>query len=154
MISTTSQYALRALAHLAESPPGTAMLGRELAKQAEIPANYLSKVLLALRNAGFLSTARGSGGGYSLQKRPEDIHLIDVVVVFDAQRAEPSCLLRRRECSDDSPCSAHAAWREVRSAYIQFLERTTLADISFPRSGDTTEGDGPSLTLLSGGQQT
>ena len=38
------------------------MLGRELAEKAEIPANYLSKLLLTLRNAGLLSTARGSGG--------------------------------------------------------------------------------------------
>ena len=43
------------------SPTGTALLGRDLAKAAEIPANYLSKILLTLRNAELVDTTRGSG---------------------------------------------------------------------------------------------
>ncbi len=130
MISATCQYALRALIQLARLPQGQSMLGRELAERADIPANYLSKVLLALRNAGLLSTARGSGGGYSLCRLPEEVHLIDVVEIFDAPRARPACLLGKEECSDHDPCSAHQAWRGVRTAYIRFLENTTLADIA------------------------
>ena len=65
MLSTTSEYALRALACLAGQPQGTDQLGRDLAKAAEIPANYLSKILLALRNAELVDTTRGSGGWLS-----------------------------------------------------------------------------------------
>jgi Rrf2 family protein len=67
MLSITSQYALRALSHLARQS-GEAVLGRDLARSVEIPANYLSKVLLTLRNAGLVATARGSGGGYRLSR--------------------------------------------------------------------------------------
>lgn len=76
MLSVTSEYALRALAHLARQP-GEAVLGRDLAHAVEIPANYLSKVLLTLRNAGLVDTTRGSGGGYRLRKPANEIHLID-----------------------------------------------------------------------------
>jgi Rrf2 family protein len=130
MFSTTCEYALRALVRLARMPNGTAVLGRDLAQHAEIPANYLSKILLTLRNAGILTTARGTGGGYRLRKSPDEIRLIQVVELFDGQRAKPACLLGGRECSDENPCSAHNAWRDVRVAYLSFLENTTLAGIS------------------------
>jgi len=152
MISTTAQYALRALAKLADLDPGTSMLGRELAKEATIPANYLSKILLALRNAGLLATSRGSGGGYRLAKGPEQIHLIDVVEVFDAPGAKPACLLGEGECTDDDACSAHHAWKEVRAAYIRFLESTTLADISKRRGVHGVQVRLSSLTELPGGE--
>jgi len=130
MISTTSQYALRALTKLAVQPPGESMLGRDLAAEADIPANYLSKILLSLRNAGILATTRGSGGGYRLDRKPSEIHLIEVVEVFDAPKARPDCLLGEGECSDEEACSAHQAWKQIRRNYIHFLETTTLAEIS------------------------
>ena len=144
MLSTTSQYALRALTELAGIPGGEAMLGRDLAELADIPANYLSKVMLAMRNAGLVTTARGSGGGYRLLKSPDEIHLIEVVGIFDAPQVKPICLLGKGDCSDRDPCSAHTLWRDVRSAYIQFLETTTLADIaSAPKALTVEESQQP-----------
>jgi Rrf2 family protein len=109
------------------------VLGRDLAAKSDIPVNYLSKILLTLRNAGFLATARGTGGGYRLKKRPEEIRLLEVVELFEGSRAKPSCFLGGgKECSDADPCSAHQAWREVRRAYSHFLETTTIAAIAAP----------------------
>jgi len=134
MLSTTSEYALRALTHLARLPRGGSMLGRELAGQAEIPANYLSKILLALRNAGLVATARGSGGGYWLLRQPDAIHLIDVVELFEGPVTRPTCVLgSHRPCDENNACAAHDRWKKVRAAYAQFLEATTLAEISAHR---------------------
>ncbi len=130
MFSTTCEYALRALVQLAKLPEGTAVLGRDLARDAEIPANYLSKILLTLRNAGVLNTARGTGGGYRLRKQPHEIRLVDVVELFDGARARPACILGGKECSEDDPCTAHDAWKDIRADYIRFLESTTLAGIA------------------------
>ena len=95
MLSITSQYALRALSHIARQS-GETVLGRDLAHSVEIPANYLSKVLLTLRNAGLVDTTRGSGGGYRLRRSAADIRLIDVVELFeDVSRSKPSCFLGR-----------------------------------------------------------
>src|SRR5690349_4716071 len=64
MLSTTSEYALRALTRLAAAPDGESMLGRDLAEQAGIPANYLSKIMWTLGNAGLIDATRGNHGGY------------------------------------------------------------------------------------------
>ncbi len=130
MMSTTAQYALRALSQLSRQTDGQPVLGRDLAQGSDIPANYLSKLLWHLRNAGIVSAARGTKGGYKLEKPPDRIHLIDIVEVFDPLRTRPLCLMGQGECSEQHCCPAHHAWKKVRDAYLDFLEATTLADIS------------------------
>jgi len=130
MISTTSQYALRALIHIAGLPSGTTVLSQDLADATLVPRNYLSKVLLALRNAGFLRSTRGAGGGYRLNKPADHIYLIDVVELFEGSKAKPTCLLNNRPCSDETPCSAHRVWRELSMVYNGFLVTTTLATVA------------------------
>ena len=118
MLSTTTEYALRALAHLAHQPRGSALLGRDLAQAVGIPANYLSKVLLTLRNAGLVDTMRGCGGGYRLRKPADEIHLIDVVELFEeTSRTQPNCFLQHsRPCSNSAPCPVHSAWSDLQAA--------------------------------------
>lgn len=131
MLSVTSKYALRALTHLAAVPEGETMLGRELAKRAQIPGNYLSKILWTLGSVGLISATRGSGGGYRLSRKPEKIFLMDVVDLFERSRVAPTCFLGEdRACSEADACAAHALWKPVRSVYTHFLQSTTLADIA------------------------
>jgi Rrf2 family transcriptional regulator, iron-sulfur cluster assembly transcription factor len=134
MLTTTSEHALRALTHLARLPEGSSMLGRELAEQADIPANYLSKILWTLGNAGIIDATRGSGGGYRLKRNAAEVRLFEVVELFERDRTGVTCLLGGgRECDPHNSCTVHDAWRGVRTAYLDFLNTTTLADISHLR---------------------
>jgi Rrf2 family protein len=139
MLGTTSEHALRALAHMASLPEGSTILGRNLAKSANIPANYLSKILWALGNAGIIDATRGSGGGYRLRKPARDIHLVEVVELFDKPQPKRACFLGGRECSDTDPCAAHGAWKQVRACYQNFLESTTVADLAEQSNGKQKE---------------
>lgn len=131
MLSATSQYALRALAHLAALQDGESILGRDLAKKTGIPQNYLSKILLTLGGAGIIRASRGTGGGYQLACQPEEMPLADAVVLFDRNFAKPECLLGYDQvCSDERGCPAHQAWRETKTCILNFLESTTLAEIA------------------------
>lgn len=134
MLTTTSEYALRALTRLARLPEGAIMLGRDLAVEAGIPANYLSKILWTLGNAGIIGATRGNRGGYRLKRNGDKIYLSEIVELFDRERARQACFLDGgKECDQANACSAHQAWRGVRDAYLEFLHTTTLADISRPR---------------------
>jgi Rrf2 family protein len=102
-----------------------------LARRTQVPENYLAKLLLALGKAGIVAATRGSGGGYRLQPGALEVPLVNIVETFDGTRVRPSCLLgREHPCSDEDPCPAHFAWRDVREAYLEFLETTKLADIA------------------------
>lgn len=131
MFSTTTRYAVKALVHLARAPAGSSVLGHELAQRAGIPSHYLSKVMSPLRNAGLVDATRGLGGGYRLSKPAKEIVLEEAVKLFERPSDELGCLLAERsECSDRAPCSAHRAWRRLRTAYSDFLNSTTLGDIA------------------------
>jgi Rrf2 family protein len=140
MLSITSQYALRALCHLARQPEG-AVLGRDLAQSVNIPANYLAKILLSLRNAGLVDATRGAGGGYRLRRPAKDILLIDVVELFEeVSRTKPACFLgRTRPCSETTPCTAHSTWKGLQAAYLGFLISTPISQIA-GKPGDFWQG--------------
>jgi Rrf2 family iron-sulfur cluster assembly transcriptional regulator len=130
VLSTTAEYALRALLSLANEPD-KATLGRDLAASSGVPANYLSKILLDLKKGGFVQAVRGTGGGYRLGRPPEEVRLMDVVEFVDGTAARPGCFLAGSDaCSDDDLCLAHDRWAAVRDQYVSFLESTTLADVS------------------------
>lgn len=130
MLSTTAEYALRALISLSHEPD-TATLGRDLAVSSGVPANYLSKILLDLKKAGFVQAVRGTGGGYRMDRSPGDVRLMEVVEFIDGTAARPGCFLAGSDaCSDEDPCMAHESWAVVRDQYVAFLENTTLEDVS------------------------
>lgn len=130
MFSSTATYAVRALAHLACRPRGEAVLGRDLAMIAHVPANYLSKILLTLKKAGIVEATRGLGGGYRLHQAPEDVTLAQIFDLFDPMSELPECLMGRPSCTPEDPCPAHERWCRVKETYFHFLSHTSLADIS------------------------
>lgn len=116
---------------LAQSSKGELVAGNRLSDQLNIPSGYLSKVMLTLRNAGIVETTRGYGGGYRLQKAPGKIRLVDVVELFEGVATRPHCFLGEKSvCSDADPCPAHVYFRDVRKAYIRYLEKTTIGAIA------------------------
>ena len=130
IVSATSQHAIRALVHLAKIPEGESLLGRELAERAEIPANFLSKIMLTLRNAGIVDATRGQGGGYRLLKTPNQITFLDIVDLFDGVTARPSCFLgEKHACNDDNACAVHSCWKIVCETYLQFMRTNTIGNI-------------------------
>jgi Rrf2 family protein len=139
MLSTTSEYAIRALCHLANLAEGESVLGRELSEGTQIPGNYLAKILVALNKAGMVEASRGPHGGYRLRRPAEGIRLLEVATVFEGSAAVPNCLLQHSHlCSDDHPCPAHTEWRGVREVYSAFLQGTTIARIASGPSVQTT----------------
>src|SRR5205814_1303169 len=104
-----------------------------LAEQASIPANYLSKIMWTLGHAKIVDATRGNGGGYRLRRSAAEIHLFEVVELFDRDRIGLACFFGGgKACDPDKPCAAHEAWRGVSTAYVGFLHTTTVADISHP----------------------
>lgn len=131
MLTATTKHALRALVHLSRVPEGDSILGRDLAEQASIPANFLAKILLRLRNAGLVEATRGLGGGYRLARSAQEIRLIQIADLFEgASFRQSECFLgEKRVCNDQGGCSAHPAWKRVKEVYLDFLNTQTIADI-------------------------
>jgi Rrf2 family protein len=114
------------LARRREQGPVTAL---DLAEAAEVPANYMGKILHELARRGVLKSARGKRGGFELAVDPDELPLLAIASPFDNLGEGRRCLLGRAECSDRDPCSAHARWGKVADQIDTFFQTTTVADV-------------------------
>jgi Rrf2 family transcriptional regulator, iron-sulfur cluster assembly transcription factor len=51
----------------------------EISQRQSIPAPYLEKLLIELRQAGLIQSTRGVQGGYQLKRSPKDISLGEIL---------------------------------------------------------------------------
>jgi len=127
--SQASDYAIRALTHLAGQEPGTFVLSRQISGELGLPGAFLTKVLQPLVVRGILESQRGRGGGFRLARPAGEILLLEIVDALDPVASRRECLLGQAECSDDRACPLHGYWQASRQAFLEEFERTTLADL-------------------------
>ncbi len=84
-ITTKSPYAVRALAELVRRRGSTPVPLAELAKAREIPVQFLEQLFAVLRRAGMLKSQRGVKGGYSFERDPSEITVLEVVELLDGE---------------------------------------------------------------------
>jgi Rrf2 family protein len=110
-LSKKTDYALMALAYLAEVPAGVAS-AREIATRYDIPPEFLAKVLQRLAQRGLLASQMGVHGGYRLARPSDSISVADVVDVIDGPVALTACSLGHEWCEQFSKCSVRdPLWR-------------------------------------------
>ena len=128
-LSTTAEYALRAVLHIATQPGAGATRVSVLAESTGLPRNYLSKILHQLVRAGVLRSMRGPTGGFALARPAHGITLGAVITPF-VDRVPRRCLLHDRPCGGDTPCAVHARWAPVSTQLDAFFGVTTIADLT------------------------
>lgn len=129
MLSSSAQYALRAVVYLAGCSEGSPVRAVELARAVEVPPNYMGKILNQLVRAGILRSVRGKNGGFELAVPAESVSLFRIASLFDDLGFEDRCLFGRLECSNQSPCPAHERWGAVAAQILEFFNTTTIADV-------------------------
>ncbi|MFL5581933.1 MAG: RrF2 family transcriptional regulator [Gemmatimonadaceae bacterium] len=129
MLSSTSDYALRALLVLARRRGLGPVRADEVADATGAPRNYMAKTLNALAKAGIVSSLRGPAGGFTLVAEPAALPIARVVDLFETPRAHPRCLLGAGPCDPTRPCAAHQRWTRVAEARRAPLAMTTIADL-------------------------
>lgn len=78
MLTKTAEYALRAVACLAQDPD-VSLSADFLSARTKVPRRYLHKVLQDLMQADLVRSRPGPGGGYSLAQTADDITILAVV---------------------------------------------------------------------------
>ena len=134
MLAQKSKYALRALLVLAKEYGQGPVLISDIAHREALPHKFLELILLELRNHGILGSKKGKGGGYFLARRPELVHLGEVLRVLEGPLALLPCVsksayVRCAECRDERTCGIRMVMKDVRDATARILDQTSLADI-------------------------
>ena len=134
MLTAKGKYSLKALAHLAALEPGATTQAIDIAEANNIPKKFLDAILGDLRNAGFVYSRKGPGGGYMLARAPSDIKIGHVIRTIDGPLAPIACASRTayqpcRDCKDVKTCIVRMMMTKVRDAMSDVLDRMTLADM-------------------------
>ncbi len=135
MLTMRTRYALRALIHISiESKDGGPVSASAIAEGQGISFKFLEAILHDLKEAGFVVSKKGIGGGYLLGKMPDAIRLADVIRTINGPIALVPCVsLNFYEpcsiCPDESKCALHHIMTEVRDATLAILETTSLSDL-------------------------
>ncbi len=134
-ISRQADYAIRAILDLAQVPQGELAQTREIARRQEIPEKYLPTIVRTLARAGLLRTMRGSHGGISLSRPPNEITLRQVVEAIDGPVLLNRCLIRPGECTvgEDGYCSLHFFWKTMVVEIQQKMDAINFGDLSNQR---------------------
>ncbi len=130
MLSNTSEYALRAVLHIAMYGAEAPLKIEQIAAALGLPRNYLSKTLHQLARTGVLVSGRGKNGGFQLGVPAEELTLSRVVEPFEPMTTlARHCLLGMGRCSDETACPAHHRWKEIAEPMRAFFETTTVGEL-------------------------
>jgi Rrf2 family protein len=135
-ISTRSRYGLRFLIELAQrGSEGPVDLG-SIAEHQAIPETYLAKLVVPLRNAGIIKSARGAKGGYELAMAPAKISVQDVVEVLEGRTSLLECTDHPETCARSADCPTLPVWTGLEKVIQEYLTGVSVGDVAAPRVPD------------------
>ncbi len=126
-LSAKSRYAIRALLDLAINCGGAPVSVKMIAERQKIPERYLENIFNKLKNGGILKSSQGKGGGFILNRKPEDLDLLSVIETLEGSLKIAECV-GEQKCSS-SECYTHDLWNRLNDKVKESFKKITLKDI-------------------------
>ena len=130
-LTSHEEYGFRCLVKIGSS--GGALTIPEISEAEGISQAYVAKLLRMLRRGGFVKSARGKVGGYSLSRPAGDIVVGEVLAALGGKMFESdfcdSHSGQSQICAHSTDCSIRMLWRTLQVAMDGVLGKTTLQDL-------------------------
>ncbi|WRS28515.1 Rrf2 family transcriptional regulator [Oscillospiraceae bacterium MB08-C2-2] len=128
----TTDYAIRIILHLAQHDPRL-LPAAETAKRLGLTYSYFNKVASSIKQAGFIKSVQGPGGGYRLAQSAKDITLYDIITAVQGDICINRCLGNGGICSQFGSgtvqCSVHRVLETVQNDIVHSLKKYSIQDI-------------------------
>ena len=130
IVSTKGRYALRVMVGLALRSGDEYVPLKEIAEEEGISQKYLEAIMTTLSKAGMVDAAHGKGGGYRLNRTPEEYTIGSILKLTEGSLAPVSCTAQgAAACSRSTCCHALPMWEKLERMIDEFFEGITLADL-------------------------
>ena len=131
MISTKGRYALRVLIDLAEQGKQGYVPLKEIAKRQGISQKYLESIMTVFSKADYVEALHGKGGGYRLNRAPEDYKVGDLLRLIEGTLAPVSCLeCGAKPCENATECRTLPMWTKLNDIVTDYLDNVSIADLT------------------------
>jgi Rrf2 family protein len=139
-ISRKIDYGLRAMIYLASVTPDAVVPFREIARQMDVPEDFLAKIFKTLVDAGLVRSIRGPHGGYSLARSAAEVSFLDVIEAVEGPVALNVCLDGDDACGHSTCCTMTSVWRLGQERMLDVYRQARLADLAFKPAHDGSIG--------------
>ena len=130
IVSTKGRYALRVMLCLAQRGGDDYIPLKEIAETENISQKYLESIMTILSKARFVDAVHGKGGGYRLNRKPEDYTVGSILRLTEGSLAPVSCTTQgAAACSRSTCCQTLPMWEKLEKMINDFFEGISLADL-------------------------
>jgi len=132
-LSSHEEYGVRCLLRLGFAGEGGSLTIPEISQAEGVSNAYVAKLLRILRRGGFVKSARGKDGGYTLARPASQIVIGDVIDELGGRFFESGFCEQHAgqmtTCANTVDCSVRSLWRALQVVVDEVLHKTTLQDL-------------------------
>lgn len=128
-ITRQADYAMRAVAYLANLGQEKRAATSQIADDQKIPPSFLAKIVSQLSVAGLLQTSRGARGGVSLARSPESISFLEVVEAIDGPILINECVIDSGTCTFGDDCALRPVFCAAQADLVNRLDSTSFETV-------------------------
>lgn len=129
-LSTRGRYGTRLMVELARNYGKGPTSIAEISRKQDIPIKYLEQLIIPLKKADLVRSARGPKGGHMLSIPPDKINLWDILTLLESKSSLVDCLLDESVCPHTTTCPVRPVWGKALNALVQIFRATSLQDIA------------------------
>jgi Rrf2 family protein len=127
-LSRKTYYGLRACLALAQAEETLSI--QVLSDRENIPFGYLEKIFQTLRKANVVEAHKGTSGGYSLSRKPEDTSVWSILEALEGPlKTFPAAEDGKLLCLHVSHCQTNEVLRTLDTALERSLSQVSLKEL-------------------------
>ena len=127
-LTAKGRYAVTAMLDLTVHQADWPITLADISRRQGISLSYLEQLFAKLRRRNLVKSVRGPGGGYTLQRQPNEIFVAEIVDSVDENVDATKCS-GRADCQHGEPCLSHQLWTELSDEIHHFLAGIDLASL-------------------------
>ena len=127
-LTTKGRYAVTAMLDLAIHADRGPISLADISQRQEISLSYLEQLFAKLRKNALVSSVRGPGGRYKLQRASEAIFIAEIIDAVNESVDTTKCK-GAGDCQGGETCLTHYLWEDLSEQIHGFLQNISLADL-------------------------
>lgn len=132
-LSAQEEYGLRCLLHMASKGDTASHSIPEISRAEGLSIPNVAKLMRILRMGGYVASARGQAGGYTLSRPASEIQIGPVLELLGGRLCGPSFCDRhsglKDACVHVGNCSIRPIWQALQAVTEQLLGQLSLQDL-------------------------
>lgn len=130
ILRRNTDYALRAMVHLAAHDGSEPIPTRTLAQEQDVPYQLACKLMQKLHRAKLVESCMGPKGGFRLAREPSQINVLQVIETIQGPIRLNRCLLGRDVCPRQNGCPIRPRLAQLQGSISGYLTGITLAELA------------------------